>query len=121
MNKMLLATTLVMGLTALNAQAADMAKRGGFVGPSINISTVEDVKSMRDDTKVTLQGNIERHLGGEDYLFKDKTGSIKVEIDDEDWKGLEVTPNDQIEIRGEVDKGWNSIEVDVDSVTKINK
>lgn len=122
MNKLLLVSTVVLGLSAMNVQAAEpVAVNGGFVGPTINVSTVEQVKAMRDDTKVTMQGNIDSHLGGEDYLFRDKTGTIKVEIDHEEWNGQQISPTDIVEIRGEVDKGWKSIEIDVDSIAKLKK
>ncbi|MDL2314314.1 YgiW/YdeI family stress tolerance OB fold protein [Desulfovibrio sp. OttesenSCG-928-C14] len=93
-------------------------KSGGFSGPSRNMTTVEQAKTMRDDTKVVLRGNIVEHIAKDKYLFKDGTGSIIIEIDDDDWNGVSVTPKDVVEIRGEVDKDWNSVEIDVDRVIK---
>ena len=90
----------------------------GFSGPSIAPSKVRDVKKMRDDTNVVLVGKIEKSLGGEKYQFTDETGSIIVEIDEEKWMGVEVSPTDIVEIYGEVDKDWKRIKVDVDRIIK---
>ena len=98
--------------------AATPATKGGYTGPGPGVSTVAEALNMRDDAHVTLRGTIVRHIGGEKYLFQDKSGSITVEIDDEDWNGLTVSATDMVEIRGEVDKDWNSVEVDVDTIRK---
>ena len=49
-------------------------------------------------------------------MFKDSTGSVTVEIDDEDWRGLDVKPQDMVTIKGEVDKEMFSTEIDVDYI-----
>ena len=80
-------------------------------------STVAQVLTYSDDTPVVVNGQIEKSLGNEKYLFKDSTGSVTIEIDDEDWRGLNVTPKDTITIRGEIDKDLFKTEIDVDSVS----
>lgn len=124
---LIIATTLLaLGSTAALAQqggytgpSATAAQKGGFAGPKVTgAMTVDQAKQMRDDTKVTLRGNVIKHLGDDKYLFKDSSGEITVEIDDEDWRGITVGPNDLVEIYGEVDKDWNSVEIDVDVVRK---
>lgn len=90
---------------------------GGFKGPGLQTSTVKQAMSFSDDTPVVLIGKIERSLGDEKYLFTDKTGSVTVEIDNDDWRGVTVTPNDTIVIEGEVDKDFFKTEIDVDIVT----
>ena len=92
---------------------------GGFVGPSGIVSTVEQAKTMRDDSKVILRGNILQHLGGEKYLFADKSGNITIEIEHDEWGGQIIAPADKVEIQGEVDKDWNSVEIDVKRIMKI--
>lgn len=111
-----------MALTsAANAQNNNMG--GGFSGPGTEISivTIEQAKGMNDDVMVTLRGNIQQKVGDELYLFSDGSGTINVEIDDDDWNGMNIGPNDMVEIKGEVDKGWTSIEIDVDQINKINQ
>jgi len=117
------ALALAVGYTADVAAAqaqggfqAAPAASGGFSGPGIAVSTVEQARSMRDDAHVVLRGNITQHLGKDKYLFKDQTGTITVEIDHDKWDGQTVTPATVVELRGEVDKDWNSVEIDVDRV-----
>jgi uncharacterized protein (TIGR00156 family) len=90
---------------------------GGFSGPGIAPITVQQAMLMRDDSYAILRGNITQHLGKDRYLFRDATGSIHVEIDQDKWAGQTVTPQDTVEIHGEIDKDWNSVEIDVDRIT----
>ncbi len=92
--------------------------RGGFTGP-VTVLTVEQAKNMKEDTEVTLRGTIERHIGGENYLFRDASGTVEVEIDSDRWAGQNVAPQDQIEIFGEVEKKWNAVEIDVKRLRKL--
>lgn len=99
--------------------ASSATQKGGYTGPkNTQVMTIAQAKQMRDDTKVVLRGNIIKQLGHEKYIFKDATGEITIEIDDDDWGGLAVGANDLVEIYGEVDKDWNSVEIDVDSIRK---
>ncbi|WP_390242637.1 YgiW/YdeI family stress tolerance OB fold protein [Vibrio sp. R78045] len=91
----------------------------GFTGPSINmIDTVKAALSAKDDTYVELTGYITKSLGKEDYLFKDETGEIQIEIDNDVWLGQNITPNDRITIRGDVDSEWTKSTIDVDMLRK---
>lgn len=120
MKKLLAATSLalVLGLTG-NAMAQQPASvRGGFQGPGLTVMTVSEALKLNDDAPVKLSGKIEKSLGNEKYLFKDATGSITIEIDDEDWNGVNATPETEIIITGEIDKDMlRDAEVDVDMVT----
>ncbi|HEE1278117.1 TPA: NirD/YgiW/YdeI family stress tolerance protein, partial [Klebsiella pneumoniae] len=40
-------------------------------------------------------------------------------IDHKRWNGVTVGPQDTVEIQGEVDKDWNSVEIDVKQIRKI--
>lgn len=100
---------------------ATQSQSGGFVGPNGSSTTVESAKSLRDDTWVTLRGNIVERISDDLYLFKDATGTVNVDIDHKRWNGVTVTPQDVVEIQGEVDKDWNSVEIDVKQVTKVTK
>lgn len=100
--------------------AESMAKHanGGFVGPNVSATTVEQALKMSDDTPVVLKGKITQGLGDEKYQFTDGTGTIVVEIDDDEWRGITATPEDTVELRGEIDKDlMRTPEVDVDYVT----
>ncbi|POT56775.1 TIGR00156 family protein [Citrobacter amalonaticus] len=100
---------------------ATQNKSGGFVGPNGSSTTVASAKSLRDDTWVTLRGNIVERISDDLYLFKDATGTINVDIDHKHWNGLTATPQDTVEIQGEVDKDWNSVEIDVKQINKVSK
>ncbi|MGX8943134.1 YgiW/YdeI family stress tolerance OB fold protein [Symbiopectobacterium sp. Eva_TO] len=89
---------------------------GGFKGPEPGLTTVEQAKTLRDDAWVVLEGHLVRQLGHKLYEFRDSSGTVNVDIDDKRWVGQTVTPNDKIRIEGEVDKDWNSVEIDVKSV-----
>ena len=53
--------------------------------------------------------------------YNDATGTVNVDIDHKRWNGVTVTPQDVVEIQGEVDKDWNSVEIDVKQITKVAK
>lgn len=114
MRKMFLTLLAVFaGVNVANAQVT-----GGFgVEPTVVI-TVKEALSLNDDAKVVLQGNIVNNLGDEKYIFKDATGEVVVEIDDEDWMGRKVTAENVVIISGEVDKDHNEpTKIDVDTFT----
>ncbi len=120
MNKLLAVSVLALmlglnGLASAGYQEPSSA-RGGFTGPGLEVSTVAEAVKLGDDTSVVVVGHIEKSLSDEKYLFKDASGAITVEIDDDDWNGLNVTPQDLIEIRGEVDKDLFDTKIDADSV-----
>lgn len=107
------------GFVEPNASTSPSHSSGGFSGPDGSVTTVEKAKELKDDSWVTVRGHIERRVGSEDYLFRDETGTITVEIDDKYWNGQNVAPTDKVELQGELDKGFNSAELDVKQVKKI--
>jgi uncharacterized protein (TIGR00156 family) len=88
----------------------------GFKGPGAipKVETVQSISNLHDDRNVTLEGYLIKKIKSEHYLFKDGTGEIEVEIDDEDFRGKQVTPQTRIRIIGEVDKDNNTITIDAD-------
>lgn len=78
-----------------------------FEGPAAAnnpVITVKQALDLGDNAKVALKGNIINSLGDEKYTFTDGTAEVIIEIDDEDWGGRKVTPENTIEIFGELDK-----------------
>ncbi len=117
--KKIFAFTLLM-LSLVMTTNAIAKNKGGFKGPGTKSTTVVDAHKLNEDTPVTLKGKIEKSLGGDKYQFNDGTGFIVIEIDDDEWEGLIVTPNNIIEITGEIDKNMMSAPtVDVESITII--
>jgi uncharacterized protein (TIGR00156 family) len=108
-------SAVALGITVATAHADPST--GGYKGPDgVTLVTVAEANEMSDDSVVKLQGYIVKSLGDERYEFKDDSGTIVVEIDDEDWRGVEAGPSDRVELRGEVDREWKTTELDVDSV-----
>jgi len=125
-----LATLMMLMLFASHVQAAGHKASGGFStskgkagfsGPQ-TVATVAQALKMNDDAMVTLKGTITKQTGHEEYEFKDSTGTIAIEIDDDDWWGLTVSPTDVVIIYGEVDTNMNpfknAVEIDVERITK---
>lgn len=108
-------SAVALGAAAFAAQADPSA--GGFKGPDgVTLVTVAQAIEMSDDSVVKLQGYLVKSLGDEKYEFHDDSGTIVVEIDDEDWRGVEVGPSDRVELRGEVDRERKGTELEVDHV-----
>ena len=130
MKKVLLSSVLVLSLFGAGFQDGKTPANqenyaggyGGFTGPQAQgANTVAGALKARDDTMVTLKGNIIRQVAHEKYEFKDSTGVMIVEIDDDKWNGLSVGPNDVVEIYGEVDSEiYRKNEVDVKFIKKVN-
>lgn len=127
LRKLIITSTLILasiaGTTAI-AQGGfhgGEGSFGGFQGPNATptITTVAQALNARDDSMVLLRGHITERVNSDNYMFKDDTGSIRVEIDHDKWAGQNVTPETLVEIWGEVDKGRYSIEVDVKSIRVI--
>jgi TIGR00156 family protein len=91
---------------------------GGYTGPGPEIVTVEQAKTMSDDTHVALKGYIIQSLGDKNYVFKDDTGAINVEISKKRWQGQNIGPDDLVIIYGEVDKEWSKVEIEVKQIVK---
>ncbi len=89
-----------------------------FVGPGSTKSlvTAKSVSEMNDDDNVILEGYILKKISSEHFIFKDSTGEIEIEIDNEDFRGVKVTPETKVRISGEIDKDSGSATVDVDTV-----
>lgn len=104
---------VLFGLIAATAHA----QNGGFSGPDgRELVTALNVQELADDTDVRLVGYIVQKTGDEEYEFKDDSGTLIVEIDDDDWHGLEVSPADKVQLTGEVDKERSGNTIDVDSI-----
>lgn len=122
----LIALGIVSGACCVHAQFTGATEqnplpKGGYQDAVAIISTVRDAKEMNDDAYITLRGYIEKRLKSDKYLFRDSTGTVEIEIDDDDWHGVTVGPQDLVEITGEVDSGWISVEIDVKRIRKVQK
>ena len=80
--------------------------------------SVTEVVSLPDKSPVVMRGRITKNMGDEIYLFEDSSGTIMLEIDEEDWNGKTVRVDDIVTVYGNVDKGVNYTEIDVESIEK---
>ncbi|MGF1773978.1 NirD/YgiW/YdeI family stress tolerance protein [Vibrio wakamikoensis] len=121
MKKCAVAALAMSLLFVTNVFAQQNTAGGGFKGPSAedNLNTVQDILDatwLSDGTYVTVVGKITMSLGNELYTFTDSTGSMTIEIDDDEWRGQTVTPDHTIKIKGEIDKNDSDSAVDVESI-----
>lgn len=109
-------------LTTLLASTATMSMANSAVNQdaiSVQTVTVQQAKQLPDDRHVKIKGYVVKALGDENYQFRDATGSIQVEIDDELWNGKGVSAKTPVTIIGEVDvdrRPHKHVEIDVDRV-----
>lgn len=99
---------------------AVMASNYTGPGATAQISTVAAALEAADDAPVVLKGQIVRRIKGDIYEFKDATGTMKVEIDDEDWPPMAIDDKATVKLTGEVDRDLMGREVDVEFVERVN-
>jgi uncharacterized protein (TIGR00156 family) len=94
----------------------------GYTGPGAEVvSTVVAANNASDDTPVILKGFVIKKLNNDDrYEFKDATGSITVEIDEEALPAVAFNDKTQVRLTGEVEKGLIQREIDVDVLEIVN-
>lgn len=82
------------------------------------MTTVADVlKSGKDDHMVTLTGSVVKQVGREKFLFRDASGDIRIEIDDDAMPTQPFDDKTRLEITGKAEKEFlRSMEIDVKSV-----
>ncbi|OAM30850.1 MULTISPECIES: YgiW/YdeI family stress tolerance OB fold protein [Eikenella] len=114
-NALLLTALLAVSATA----SAGFSENGQPAAAQPAVSRVADLRGLPDDARVTLEGRIERQVRREHYIFRDASGAIEVEIDDDVWRGLNITPRDKVRLEAEIDQEWRHTEVDVKAVTRI--
>ncbi|MEE1122821.1 MAG: NirD/YgiW/YdeI family stress tolerance protein [Acinetobacter pseudolwoffii] len=122
--KMMMNTVLAAALMGSIATAA-VASNEAVNQPVVNQAafaktmTVQQALGMKDDSKVQLKGYVVKAVGDEKYQFRDSTGSITVEIDDELWQGKPILAKTPVTIIGEVDidyKPAKRVEIDVEQL-----
>jgi uncharacterized protein (TIGR00156 family) len=110
-------TVVLFGL--LSTAYAEPVNQAALSATQVTAATVAQAKTLADDSKVTLKGQILRSLGNEKYDFKDATGTIVVDIDDELWKGQPVSTTATVTLLGEIDHDSfpkKTVEVDVEEI-----
>lgn len=111
MKKLLsLATLLVISAPAI----------AGFNGDNqAQKMSVAKALKAKDNTAVQLTGKISSQVDDDEFIFRDSSGEIRIDVEDSAWQDLNVGPNDTITIFGRVDSdALEKNSVDVYRVTK---
>lgn len=117
MKKLLLVSLLAVSSVAYAGFNGNHQAKGGFVGNGQQVSvitTIAQALKARDDEPVQLTGTIISQIDNDEFIFRDSTGEIKIDVDDKAWQGQNVGFNDKITVYGKVDKetiGKNSVDV----------
>src|SRR5690606_30576204 len=85
MNPLRKTPAIAAAVLAASMATAALAQYTGPGSMQVPRTVAEVLQDARDDTPVELTGYIIRQSGRERYVFKDSTGEITVEIDDEDF------------------------------------
>ena len=112
-------TAPVPQTTTTTITAIEPLPGGGFVAETEKVVSVSQVKDMRDDVRVVMVGRIIQSVDDNKYLFTDETDTVTLEIDPTKWAGQTITPNDQVKIYGETDRGIFTTEVEVERIQKM--
>lgn len=100
-----------IALFSTNVMAADTAKK-----TNQPVSKISDVKAMPDDTEVVIQGVIVQNLGDDNYLVKDDSGTVNIEIDEDLVQGNTITPEAAVLITATVDQEGNVTSLEAEEV-----
>lgn len=100
-----------LALLSSNAMAANTAKT-----TTKPVSKISDVKAMPDDTEVVIQGVIVQNLGDDNYLVKDDSGTVNIEIDEDLVQGNTITPEAEVLITATVDQDDNVTSLEAEEV-----
>ena len=110
-------TTLVKIAICLSLSGAAPAAFATYGGPSdfpVLRTVAEVLQQGKDDDVVLLTGHITKRVGKERFLFKDATGEIRLDIDQEKMPAQAFDEKTSVEISGEVEREFmRSVEIDV--------
>lgn len=95
----------VLAYIVLSVAASTAAAQ--FTGPSTTgrAATVAQVEQARLGSYVTLTGHVVAHQRSSYFTFRDGSGDIRVEIDNDVWNNRQVGPETKVRLLGEVDRG----------------
>ena len=82
------------------------------------MKTVAAALKASDDTPVIIEGKIVKQIDKDEFIFRDSTGEIEIDVSKRAWNGQTISPADTIQIRGKVDTEWNKTEIDVKQIIK---
>lgn len=80
------------------------------------VSKISDVNNLPDDAEVVIQGVIVQNLGDDNYLVKDDSGTVNIEIDEDLIEDNTITPEAMVLITATVDKDDNVTSLEAEEV-----
>jgi uncharacterized protein (TIGR00156 family) len=113
-------TSVVWLIIVISVYYASPCRRGGFESGKDPVpverlyaghklqqenrqSRIKDVRDLRKNAWVTLEGNIVSKGKDSDYIFRDTTGKIDIEIPDKVWSGQHFGAQDLVRVSGRVE------------------
>lgn len=112
-------TFKVILMTAITGIAIAHLSTSQAAAIPATVTTVKQALKAKDNTPVKLHGQVVKSIGDEKYQFRDKTGTIIINVDDELWQGHPISPTINVGLVGEVDidfKPSKHVEIDVEQV-----
>lgn len=82
------------------------------------VTSVKQAKQAYDNTPVSLSGYIISQIDEDTFIFKDKSGQIRIDVEDEARFANMVSAKAKVRIYGSVDKEEGRTEVDVYRISK---
>ena len=121
MKKLALATLLALSTSAAFAGFNGNTAQGGFQGGNQGQQlTVKQALSAKDNSMITLVGNITQQIDGDEYIFTDGSDQIKLEIKNRVWNGLNVDPSDKVKVYGKLDnEAFEKADLEVLRIEKV--
>ena len=100
----ILATTLFTSSAFAGFVSNQPQNAGNEKYPTHKINTTVADKSLwKDDQQFFLKGKITKQIGKELYLFTDGTGEVAVEIDNDDWDGVDIQQDEEFILKAQAD------------------
>lgn len=92
---------------ALASVIAVAPAQAQFVGGQSSVTTVKQLlDNGRDDQLATVEGFLVKQVRHEKYLFRDASGEMLVEVDDEVFQGQRVDPKTKVRLDGELERDF---------------
>ncbi|WP_314184708.1 NirD/YgiW/YdeI family stress tolerance protein [Aggregatibacter kilianii] len=109
-------------ITLATLLALSSSAFGGFQDTNAGnyITNVQAAKKLSDNAPVTLEGYFIRQIDDDEFIFRDASGEIRIDVENRAWNGVNITPNDRVRIHGSVDKEFaEATTIDVYQLQKI--
>ncbi len=92
---------------------------GGFSGPGVSPISVEQARVTFDDSRVIVRGRIVQHVNNDQYVFEDASSSVLVTLPSSVWDGHVITPQNIVELHGELVKTTSYVKIKVAKLVKL--